>query len=107
MLPTIHNLPQLGAQWQRRLEKLPPEERGASAARLREEAEFFVRAFRQPAAQRETIIRERLETLMNDPAIQSEWFDERINMLVDLSPEDRSKLLRDYVREKKKILETP
>jgi hypothetical protein len=103
-LPTVSNLSAMGQQWKERLATLPPEERKKSEARLMEETRFFVEAQFLPAGERKAKIRERLESLMNDPGIQSDWAGERMKMFAGLAPEKRHLILKQYVQSKKRKL---
>lgn len=101
ILPSVSNLSAMGRQWKERLATLPPEERKKSEARLMEETRFFVEAQFLPADERKVKIRERIEGLMNDPDIQSDWAGERMKMFAGLTPEERHEILKKYVRSKK------
>jgi hypothetical protein len=107
ILPTAANLPAMARQWKERLATLPPEERKASEARLREETRFFVEAQFLPAEERHVKIRERIEGLMNDPGLQADWAGERMKMLAGLTPEKRHEILKKYVQSKKEKNPTP
>jgi len=100
ILPSVSNLRAMGKQWEARLATLPPEERAKSEARLKEETKFFVEAQFLPRDERKAKVRERIETLMNDPGIQSDWAAERIKMFTSLPPEKRSEIMKKYVRSK-------
>lgn len=100
ILPSVSNLRAMGKQWEARLATLPPEERAKSEARLKEETRFFVEAQFLPREERKAKVRERIETLMNDPGIQSDWAAERIKMFTSLPPEKRSEIMKKYVRSK-------
>lgn len=103
IVPSVSNLASMGLQWKQRLDRLPPEERKVSEARLKEERAFFIAAFQLPAAEREAKIKERLQQLMNDPGIQAEWVEERYRMLVKLDPAKRQELFKKYVESKKEL----
>ena len=102
ILPSISNLRAMGKQWEARLVTLPPEERAKSEARLKEETKFFVEAQFLPREERKAKVRERIETLMNDPGIQSDWAAERMKMLAGMTPEQRHEVLKKYVQSKDK-----
>lgn len=101
ILPTTSNLVAMGKQWKERLATLPPDERQKSEARLQEETRFFVEAQFLPPEERKAKVRERIETLMNDPGIQADWAGERMKMLAGLTPEKRYEILKKYVQSKK------
>ncbi len=101
ILPTVSNLTAMRKQWQERLKTLPPEERKKSEARLQEETRFFVEAQFLPPEERQVKMRERIETLMNDPGIQADWAGERMKMLAGLTPEKRREIMKSYVQSKK------
>ena len=107
ILPSASNLSAMGRQWKERLATLSPEERKKSEARLMEETRFFVEAQFLPADERKAKIRERIEGLMNDPGIQSDWAGERLKMLAGLTPEKRHEILKKYVQSKKEKNQTP
>ncbi|TSA37560.1 MAG: hypothetical protein D4R65_00425 [Verrucomicrobiaceae bacterium] len=102
ILPSVSNLRAMGKQWEARLATLPPEERAKSEARLKEETRFFVEAQFLPREERKAKVRERIETLMNDPGIQSDWAAERMKMLAGMTPEQRHEVLKKYVQSKDK-----
>jgi len=107
LLPTVSNLRAMGKQWEARLATLPPEERAKSEARLKEETKFFVEAQFLPRDERKAKVRERIETLMNDPGIQSDWAGERMKMLAGMTPESRHEILKKYVQSKKEKNRNP
>lgn len=107
MLPTVSNLRAMGKQWEARLATLPPEERAKSEARLKEETKFFIEAQFLPSDERRAKVRERIETLMNDPGIQSDWAGERMKMLAGMTPESRREILKKYVQSKKEKNRNP
>ena len=101
ILPSPSNLLAMREQWTELLTTLPPSERKQSAARLKEEIRFFTAAQFLPAEERDAKIRERLEGLMNDPGIQSDWAGERMKMIAGLTPETRREIMKQYVQSKK------
>lgn len=107
ILPTTSNLVAMGKQWKERLATLPPEERKKSEARLQEETRFFVEAHFLPPEERKVKVRERIESLMNDPGIQADWAAERIKMFTRLPAEKRQEIMKKYVQSKNQKTQTP
>lgn len=103
LMPSVSNLPAMAEQWQRIISKMPPEARKASEERMLEEVRYFVSIQSLPDLERREKMRDRLEGLMNDPVIQAEWADERVQALSNLSPEKRHTLFKKYVRYKKSL----
>lgn len=107
ILPSVSNLRAMGKQWEARLATLSPEERAKSEARLKEETRFFVEAQFLPGDERREKVRERIQTLMNDPGIQSDWAAERIKMFTRLPSEKRQEIMKKYVQSKNPKPQSP
>lgn len=101
ILPSASNLLAMREQWKELLATLPSAERKKSAVRLKEETRFFTAAQFLPPEERDAKIRERLESLMNDPGLQSDWAGERMKMIAGLTPEIRREIMKKYVQSKK------
>lgn len=101
--PSVSTLAYMGYEWQQHIKALPPEQRAASQARFDKEKDFFVTAMKLPEAERDKVIQEHLQELMNDPHLQAVMAEDRFKKLSKLPPETRRKMLKNYVDYKSSV----
>lgn len=101
--PSISTLARMGYEWKQHIAALPPEQRAASQARLDEEKAFFLRAAQLAPGERDRVVKQHLEELMNDPELQTLMAEDRFKKLAKLSPETRRELLKSYVNYKSQV----